>query len=77
MNDLLDQLQRDATEAPELVDNILDEIGREEIRREGEAVEEVERRRALHVEAEMPREGDDRKPWWLLQREAKRRRHNS
>ena len=76
MNDLLDQLQRDETEAPELVGNILDEIGREEIRREDEAVEEAERLRAMHADAEMPREGV-RKPWWLIQREAKRRRQNS
>ena len=76
MNALLDQLQRDETEAPELVGNILDEIGREEIRREDEAVEEAERCRALHVDAERPRE-DNRKPWWFVQREAKRRRQNS
>ena len=74
MNDLLDQLKRDETEAPELVDNILDEIGRKEIRREDEAVEEAERLRAM--DAEMAREGA-RKPWWLIHREAKRRRQNS
>ena len=74
MNDLLDQLKRDETEAPELVDIILDEIRRDEIRREDEAVEEAERLRAM--DAEMAREGA-RKPWWLIHREAKRRRHNS